>query len=292
MSLKTKRILRVSALIVGILILGLYILLPVVMGVITIIPARQEVGVPPGGFEEISLTTEDGETLFAWYRPTENGAAIILLHGAGGSREEVRPYAAMLARNGYGVLAMDLRGHGRSSGKTSRLGWSSTPDIGAAVDYLQRRGGVKAIDGLGLSMGGEVLLGAASQYPVIEAMVTDGATRRSIEELLALPSERPLVRNFTARVMYATVRLLNGDPPPKPLLESMVEAQHTHFLWIAAGSNDLEVAFNQLFAETLGERGSLWVAPEASHTGAFSRYPDAYEERVITFFGRTLLGRP
>jgi len=49
-------------------------------------------------------------------------------------------------------------------------------------------------------MGGEVLLGAASQYPSITAIAADGATRRSTEELLALESERPLVRNFTARV--------------------------------------------------------------------------------------------
>ena len=42
------------------------------------------------------------------------------------------------------------------------------------------------------------------------AIVADGATRRSVDELLALPSERPLVRNFTARVMYAAVRILMG----------------------------------------------------------------------------------
>ena len=51
-------------------------------------------------------------------------------------------------------------------------------------------------------------------------IAADGATTRSLDELLALPSERPLVRNFTARVMYAAVQILSGETPPVPLLDS------------------------------------------------------------------------
>ena len=194
----------------------------------------------------------------------------------------------MLAENGFGVLAVDLRGHGMSTGKTNRLGWNGSADVGAAVHYLAGREEVKHILGLGLSMGGEVLLGAASDYPEITAMVADGATRRSTEELLALPAERSIVRSFTARVMFASVKLLSGDEPPSPpLLESMVAAKDTRFLWIAAGMDRLEVAFNQLFAETIGQRGSLWIVPDVGHTGAFAAYPDVYEERVVEFFKST-----
>ena len=50
----------------------------------------------------------------------------------------------------------------------------------------------------------------------------------------------------------------------------------------------LEVAFNQLFADTVGARGALWVAPDAKHTGAFDRYPDEYERRVIDFLDARL----
>jgi hypothetical protein len=140
-------------------------------------------------------------------------------------------------------------------------------------------------------MGGEVLLGAASECPMLEAIAADGATRRSTQELRALESERPLYRNFTARVMFFTVRLLTGVAPPKPLLDSMVEAEATEFLLIAGGREALEVDFNRMFAETLGERVTLWVAPEAEHTGAFGRYPDEYEQRVTAFFdGRLLTG--
>jgi dienelactone hydrolase len=267
----------------------LYLVLPFVVGVTAVLPIRQAVGPPPPGFSAVELETEDGVALAGWYAPPANGAAVILVHGAGGSREDVRPYAEMLAGQGYGVLALDLRGHGMSDGKTNRLGWQSTPDVGAAVRYLQAREDVDSIGALGLSLGAEVLLGAASAYPALEAIVADGATRRSAAELTALPSERSLRRNFTARVMYASVRLLSGETPPLPLLASMTAADSTAFLLIAAGAEELEVQFNELFAQTLGERATLWIAPEAAHTGARRRYPAEYETRVLGFFDRRLL---
>jgi pimeloyl-ACP methyl ester carboxylesterase len=206
------------------------------------------------------------------------------MRGADGSRENVRPYAEMLARNGYGVLAPDLRGHGESENQRNRLAWQGTRDVGAAVDFVRERSEVQLIGGLGISMGAEALLGAASQYPAIEGIVADSATRRSIEELPALESEQPLVRNFTARVMYATVRALTDDKPPPPLPDSMVEARSTRFLAIAGGAKELEARSNEPFAETVGSRATLWVAPGASHAGASARYPDEYERRVIALF--------
>jgi pimeloyl-ACP methyl ester carboxylesterase len=292
---RLKHIFKWVAITAGVLLLLLYIGLPAGMGIYTLTPARSEVGSPPPGFEEVSLQTEDGVQLQGWYRTPLNGelhsgAAIILLHGASGSRESVRSYAEMLAGEGYGVLALDLRGHGESSGKTNRLGWQGTQDVGAAVEFLQGRPEVSAIGGLGISMGGEALLGAADRYPQIRAIAADGATRRTTTELLALESERSLVRNFTARVFFAAVRLFGGEPAPGPLLDAMVASGDTQFLLIAAGNNEQETAFNRVFAQTLGSRASLWVAPNASHTAAFSMYPEEYKGRLLAFFDAALKG--
>jgi len=282
------RWLRRFFLVILIVLFALYIGLPVGMAVLATYPSKEAVGATPEGFIDIALETDDGVTLAGWYAPPQNGAVILLLHGAGGSREDLRLYANMLGQHGYGVLALDLRGHGASGGKTNRLGWTGTRDVGAALAYLQAQPEVRRIGGLGISMGGEVLLGAAADYPALAAIAADGATRRCLDELLTLPSERPLVRNFTARVMYAAVQVFSGEKPPKPLLHEMVAAKSTPFLLVAAGANLLEVEFNRLFAETVGERVELWVAPDVEHTAAFKRYPDEYEQRVIAFFDRTL----
>lgn len=283
-----NRILRWLGIIFLALVLLLYIGLPVGLGVAAIIPGKTPPGPPPAGFEAVTLQTGDGVPLAGCYAPPQGTTAIILMHGAGSSRESLRPYAEMLTRNGYGVLALDMRGHGASGGPTNRLGWQGTEDVAAAVAFLEARPEVQHIGGLGLSLGGEVLLGAAARLPMLEVIVADGASRRSLPELLSLSSERPLVRNFTARVMYATVQLLSGQQPPLPMLESMTQASTTEFLLVAAGEDDLEVKFNRLFADTLGERAQLWIALGASHTGAFGLYPDVYEQRVLDFFGSSL----
>jgi len=281
---RLKRVLRAIVLLIIAAVVVLYIALPIGMGAAAVAPLKSAVGAPPIGFQATTLNTEDGVTLAAWYAPPTNGTAIILIHGAGGSREAVRGYAEMLTRHGYGVLAIDLRGHGESTGTSNRYGWQGTRDVGAALAYLQSQGEVKSIGGLGISLGGEVLLGAASTYPAITAIVADGASQRCIEELTALPAEQPLYRNFTARVMYAAVQVLTGETPPKPLLASMQAAADNQFLLIAAGANEREVAFNELFVDALGKRAGLWVALDTPHTGAFERYPAEYEQRVIEFF--------
>jgi len=286
-----SRALRFAGWIVVGVLFGLYIGLPLAMAIAATWPSRAAVGGPPAAFREETLATADGVALAAWYTPPKNGVAIIVVHGAGGSRENMRRQAVMLADDGYGVLSLDMRGHGKSGGRTNRLGWRGTRDVQAAAEFLVHQDGVRSIGAVGSSMGGEVLLGASATCPQIRAIVADGATRRCTAELLSLRSERPVVRSFTARVMYSAVRAFAWESPPAPLLDEMKRSDATEFLLVAAGGNDLEVAFNRLFARELGERASLWVAPGVGHTGALSRYPEEYERRVLGFLDANLLSR-
>lgn len=283
------RLLRVLIAVLLVILAGLYLILPAAYGLAAVIPGKQTVGAPPQGFSEVAITTEDNIVLAGWYSPPANGAVILLLHGAGGSREQLRHLAQMLVSHGYGMLALDTRGHGASGGKTNRLGWQGSRDVAASVGFLKAQPDIQQIGALGLSMGGEILLGASAENPDITAIAADGATRRCIEELLALPSEKPLVRNFTARVMFAVVQILSNEKPPEPLLDSMIKAKETHFLLITGGAETQEVEFNKLFANAVGARAELWVAPNAPHVGAYSLYPDEYQQRVIDFFHKTLL---
>ncbi len=211
----------------------------------------------PEGFNDIELTTSDGIKLAAWYAPPENGAVILLLHGSTSSRNSIDNYAKMLSDNGFGVLAFDLRGHGDSGGKGNAYGWSGLLDVGAAMDYLKNQADVKLVGGLGLSLGGEILLGAASTYPEIKAIISDGATYRSIDDYLILPSRRNLIRSWTTRLMYASVQVFSGETPPIRMMDSMKEARDTNFFLIAAGDVDKEIEYNTCYLDAVGERAEL-----------------------------------
>lgn len=45
---------------------------------------------------------------------------VLLLHGSGGSRADFAPFIDLLVKGGYAVLAVDLRGHGRSTKRLER----------------------------------------------------------------------------------------------------------------------------------------------------------------------------
>ena len=314
-SSQRRRLLKGLGLVLFLLIVAAYIGLPAIMAVAVIIPSGGGGGGPPpprrrgggggapqtkkrgagggapDGFSEVSLVTDDNITLAAWYAEPQNGAVVILVHGAGDGRGAVRDYATMLHRNGFGVLALNLRGHGDSEGRVNKLGWNGTRDVGAAMAFLAGREEVRHIGGLGLSLGGEVLLGASGAYAAIQAIVADGATFREVSEYTSLPANRSLVRSFVQHVFTGMVRLLTGDTPPQPtLIEAMQQTTDTTFLFVAASRDSTEVTYNEYFHETLSQRSQLWVVPEASHIGAFGLYPAEYEQRIIDFFSRELLG--
>ena len=90
----------------------------------------------------------------AWYVPSGNGAALLLLPGSGSNRTSTLGHAAVLAKHGYGVLLLDTRGHGKSDGHAMDFGWYGDIDIEAAVAYLGTRPDVRGgrIGVVGLSM--------------------------------------------------------------------------------------------------------------------------------------------
>ncbi len=284
-----RRLVRIVGLVLVVLLLGLYVGMPLVMAVAATAPDNGTSTPPPDGFERVTLTTEDGLKLAAWFAEPANGAVVILAHGAGSGRSSVTPYALMLREHGFGVLALSMRGYDESEGRVNRLGWRGSSDIGAAINFVQTRDPALRMGGLGLSMGGEILLGAASTYPQLTAIAAEGATFRALNEYITLPMNAPLYRHFTQSVFTFMVQMLIGEQPPQPtLLESMKQAASTRFMLMAAGNDDDEIAYNTFFQENLPERCQLWVIPNVVHTGGLSHDPAAYEQQVVRFFTSTL----
>jgi len=282
---KRKRLMITALSILLGLALALYVLLPFGIAAYASIRHNTKIGEPPEGFESVSLTAGDGIAIAAWYRLPENGTAVVLAHGSTSSRESLRPYARFLADAGYGVLAIDLRGHGQSGGRANAFGWECARDIRAAVDYLEGRE-VQRIAALGLSLGGEVLLRAAGGLPQIGAVISDGATQSMLGDYLSMPYNQSLARSWTTRVLYSSVQLLTGQKPPETtILDSIAAAVGTRLLLIAAEEKGGEVDYNRMFAEAAPGRAELWAVPKAGHTQAFSLYPEEYKQRVLDFLG-------
>ena len=154
---------RVAAVPAG-LLLALFTVVPIGTAITETHKFREPIGAPPSAdYREVAFDATDGVHLSGWYRPTRNGATLLVLHGGGGDRTGAVAHAKLLVRHGYGVLLYDARGRGKSEGQQNAFGWGWTKDVAGAIAFLKSRPEVDAarIGGLGLSTGADALIQAA-----------------------------------------------------------------------------------------------------------------------------------
>lgn len=97
---------------------------------------------------------------------------LVLLHGIMLSKEYMQPWALYFAQQGYRVVLIDLRGHGRSTGAWIGYGAWEVDDLTKVVDGLQRRQLLVGKLGVfGISYGGAVGLQWAARDPRIATVV-------------------------------------------------------------------------------------------------------------------------
>jgi pimeloyl-ACP methyl ester carboxylesterase len=228
-----------------------------------------------------------GATLAAWWVPSRNGAAVLLVHGSGGSRARVAAHARMLARHGYGVLALDLPGNGESSGRSNGLGYNAQPAIGAALDRLERMRGLdpRRIAGFGTSLGGEVLLEAAARDARLRTVVSDGAARPQDARRATDPSA---LERAVEWVGLQAARAISGTRPAPSLLGLMPRIAPRPVLLIAAGGVATEIPTNRAYRDAGGPTVRLWELPEAGHTAGLRTRPAAYERTTTDFLDGAL----
>ncbi len=189
---------------------------------------------PPADFrpEETSLATVDGQTLSAGWVQGRSGAtsglAFVLAHGFTGSWREPRVQAvqAHLSRFG-GVLSIDQRGHGDSTGLCT-VGMDEVLDVDAAVGHVRTHAGARSVVTVGFSMGGSVVLRHGALAPGAvhapehrpDAVVSVSApgfwfyrgtkTMRLVHRLVGNPAGRALLRSRGVRM----TSIPWPDPPP------------------------------------------------------------------------------
>ena len=245
---------------------------------------ESSLGIP---HEEVSIETPDGRELSAWYVRSTNRTAVLLSHGSGGSRERLVAHVRMLARHGYGVLALDNPGNGESEGRSNGLGYNAQPAVDAALSWLARRPDVDPdrIAGFGSSLGGEVLLEAAAREPRLRAVVSDGSARPRDAQRAGDPG---LPERMVAEVGLQLLRGLSGMRESPSLVGVMPRIAPRPVLLIAGGGDLNEIPTNRHYRDAGGSTVQLWELPGAGHTAGLRTHPSEYERRTTAFLDRAL----
>ena len=245
-------------------------------------------------YREVSFQTSDGIRLSGWYVPSHNGAALVLLPGAGSTRTSVLDEGVVLARHGYGVLLLDTRGHGESEGDAMDFGWYGDLDVDAALSVLETRPDVAAgrIGVVGSSMGGEQAI-AAGVDPRIRAVVAEGVTGMQAADHGWLAEHGPLgsIQQVIDEVMYGTAGILSGADRPTSLRDAIRAASPRPMLLIAGGATVDEATAGRWFRLASPGSVQLWIVPGSGHTASLATRPLAWEGRVIAFLDAALLNQ-
>lgn len=259
-------------------------------------PDKRDCCVPPDGFPYaltlVTIPTEDGLTLRGWMIPSQNRAAVMILHGRGGDRRDGMPLARVLASQGYGVLLFDLRAHGSSDGDIFAYGWR---DVTAAADFLNGRPDVEPgkVAALGLSLGGNMALIGAAQTTNIAAVISEGAgavtmddhpMRDQLRDWLLLPGTligQGYLQARTGEWSLLSMRDAAAQFAPRPL---MLIASNTADVF----GEPFEMQVNQQIASVAPDTTTLWITEGASHAGGYRLNPAGYRERILTFLDTAL----
>lgn len=280
------------------------------------VPQKALVGTPANfglAFKEVTFPArEDGVRLKGWFIPgvlpdgrLTADRTLVVVHGMRTNRTD--PAAGLLdltaafARQGYAVLAFDMRGNGESPPAPLTIGIYEQRDVLGAVDFLRsgtlpypELGRPRLIAGYGVSLGGASLIYAAAKEPAIRAVVSDSAGANyaaNFERDVPLKSGLPSVFTPGALAMVAVLYGANfyGERPV-----DVVARIAPRPIFLIHGAADTGVPpsnMDQLYAAATSVPNAhveKLLVPGAKHAQSFHVMGAAYVTRVVAFYTAAL----
>lgn len=232
-------------------------------------PDRQSLaGVVAAGFREIELTSGDGVKLIAWWRPPDEGRAVILYFGGNaGTIADRSLFLLTLAGNGYGILGVNYRGYGGSEGSPSEKGIYLDGLAGYEFLHHELAGKTESVVVYGQSLGGTVATYVAHHKPVAGIILEASFTRAEAMARRVIPY-LPLWLLMTYR--FDNLGRIQTITCPKLI----VQGQQDETIPLAHGQ--------QLFAAA-SEPKRCYFIPGAFHNDVVEKGGAAYREVLEGF---------
>jgi len=195
--------------------------------------------------------------------------------------------AEFLHANGYSVLLVDLQAHGESEGDQITFGLLEAEGVHSAVEFLRDRLPGEPIGAIGTSLGGAACL-LGSEPLQVDALVLEAVypdVKQAIRNRLQI--RFGWVGGWLAPLLTVQIRPRLGIDAeqlrPVDRISDIVAP-----VLIVAGEKDRRTSLAESSAlySAAPNPKEMWVIPGAFHVDFHRHAPDAYETRVLEFFGK------
>ncbi len=244
-------------------------------------------------YEEVSIKSFDGLTLYARYYHVKDGAPTeIQCHGYRSvSTHDFSAGGLECMKMGYNLLLIDQRAHGKSEGRVISFGIKERYDVLSWVNYLNDRFGKKSeILLYGISMGaGTVLMASSLPMPENVVGVVADCSYSTVKDIIM---KVVYDMHFPAKFFYPFIRLgarlFGGFDPDEISPISEVKNNKIPILLIhGEGDNFVPCDMSREIYKSASDAVLVTVA-EAGHGLSFIYDREKYMAAVNEFHARVL----
>ncbi len=249
--------------------------------------------------EDITLKSFDGLNLTSTLIMNENptNKFIVLVHGVSICYVGSLKYFDIFYRNGFNVLIVNQRRHGKSEGKYSTYGFYEKYDINMWIEYLKSRFGNDIILGLhGESMGAGTVMETIPLNDSIKFVIED-CGYSNFHELIGFQITHAYKNRLVRKILRPSLIFANffmktkAKFSMKKIVPIDIVASTSLPMMFIHGKEDYFVpwymALDLYKAKTKGYK-ELYLVEGAKHAEALEVNKILYEKKIMTFIEKAL----
>ncbi|XZH19589.1 alpha/beta hydrolase [Clostridium perfringens] len=249
--------------------------------------------------EDITLKSFDGLNLTSTLIMNENptNKFIVLVHGVSICYVGSLKYFDIFYRNGFNVLIVNQRRHGKSEGKYSTYGFYEKYDVNMWIEYLKSRFGNDIILGLhGESMGAGTVMETIPLNDSIKFVIED-CGYSNFHELIGFQITHEYKNRLVRKILRPSLLFANffmktkAKFSMKKIVPIDIVASTSLPMMFVHGKEDYFVpwymAVDLYKAKTKGYK-ELYLVEGAKHAEALEVNKILYEKKIMTFIEKTL----
>ncbi|EOU1999562.1 TPA: alpha/beta hydrolase [Clostridium perfringens] len=249
--------------------------------------------------EDITLKSFDGLNLTSTLIMNENptNKFIVLVHGVSICYVGSLKYFDIFYKNGFNVLIVNQRRHGKSEGKYSTYGFYEKYDVNMWIEYLKSRFGNDIILGLhGESMGAGTVMETIPLNDSIKFVIED-CGYSNFHELIGFQITHAYKNRLVRKILSPSLIFANffmktkAKFSMKKIVPIDIVASTSLPMMFIHGKEDYFVpwymAVDLYKAKTKGYK-ELYLVEGAKHAEALEVNKILYEKKIMTFIEKAL----